>query len=256
MMNNRSIWYIALNTFRETVRDKILYLLVGFSLLVIAASLLAASVSLGQDIRVIIDFGLTAMWVFLVIITIFIGTHLVYREIEQKTIYFILSKPVSRETFYLGKYLGLLMTTTVVTVVMAVVFIVLLSLKDHSYDLTALVAIGFLLLEAWLLTAISLLFGSFTTPLASAVYTFCLALIGHSSASIWQISQKSTAVVKFLLEAVYYLFPNLEKFNFRNQVIFHLNPEPTQVLTILVYFAGYSLALLLMGLAVIRRREF
>jgi len=247
---------IALNTFRETIRDRLLYSLVGFAVLVIAASLLAGSVSLGQDARVIQDFSLTAMLVFLLIITYFIGTQLVFREIERKTIYLVLSKPVSRETFYLGKFLGLCLTILVAGLAMAVMFLAVLSLKTHQVPTAAYFAVGAIILEAWLLTAVSLLFSAFTSPLSSAIYTFGVTLIGHSSATIWLLSQRSHSVLKSILEGVYYLFPNLEKFNLRNDVVFNLHPGLTQVTTILLYFAGYTVFLLLLGLAAFRRDEF
>jgi len=252
----QKIGVIALNTFRETVRDKLLYSLIAFAGLVIAASLLAGSVSLGQDVRVINDFGLTAMLVFLLIITLFVGTQLVFREIERKTIYLALTKPISRDQFYLGKYLGLCLTILVAAVMMAVLFLGVLYFKTKGVSVSAVWAIGFLVLEAWLLTAVGLLFSSFASPISSAVYTFCLALIGHSSTSIWTIAQKSPVALKGILEFVYYVFPNLEKFNLRNEVVFNFRPDAVQVIAVLGYFLGYTLVVLFLGGLIFRRDEF
>lgn len=250
------LWAITLNTFRETLRDKLLYSLVGFAVLVIATSLLAGSVSLGQDARVIQDFSLTAMLVFLLIITYFIGTQLVFKEVERKTIYLVLSKPVSRETFYLGKFFGLCLTILVAGLIMAVMFVVVLFAKTHSVPTAAYFAAGAVILEAWLLTAVSLLFSSFTSPLSSAIYTFGVTLIGHGSATVWLLSQKASPVIRGILEGVYYLFPNLEKFNLRNDVVFNLTPNASQVGLILLYFASYTVFLLILGVAVFRKDEF
>jgi len=252
----RSIAAIATNTFRETIRDRVLYSLLAFALLVIAVSLLAASVSLGQDERVIKSFGLTAFLIFLLLITIFIGTQLVYREIERKTIYLILSKPVSREAMYLGKFLGLCLTILVASVIMGTIFGLLLYYKTHVFGWAVFWAIFFTMTEAWLVTAIGMLFSSFTAPIASAVYTFCLVLIGHSSANIWSISQKATPLVRSALEFVYYFFPNLEKFNFRNEVIYNLSPSPLQITLVILYFLTYTFILLLTGMAIFRKNEF
>lgn len=252
----KTVLAIARNTFKETIRDRILYSLVGFSVLVIAASLLAASVSLGQEARVIQDFGLTAMLIFLLIITIFIGTQLVYREVERKTVYLVLSKPVSRDAFYLGKFLGLSATLFVVAAIMGTVFLALVAFKTGTFSVSGLMAILFMCLEAWILTAVGMLFSSFTSPLASAIYTFSLALIGHSSESIWRIAQKAQPAVKYILEGVYYLFPNLEKFNLRNEVVFGLVPDATQIGSVLVYFAGYLAALILLGFVIVRKHEY
>ena len=252
----KAIWAIALNTFRETIRDKVLYSLLAFAAAAIAATLLAGSVSLGQDIRVIQNFGLTAILIFQLIITIFIGTQLLRREIERQTVLMVLSKPVSREAFYLGKFLGLALTLLLTGAVMGALFLVLVAFKTKAISLPAIFAIVFIIFEAWLLTGVGLLFSGFTSPLASAVYTFCLALIGHGSATVWLIAQKSSSVIKAILEFIYYIFPNLENFNFRNDVVFNLNPEPVQVGMITLYFAAYTGAVLLIGLALFRRHEF
>ena len=247
---------ITINTYRETVRDKLLYSLIGFAVLVIAASLLAGSVSLGQDARVIQNFSLTAILVFLLIITYFIGTQLVFREIERKTIYLVLTKPVSREVFYLGKFLGLCLTILVAGALMSAMFIALLYFKTKVIPIAAIYAVAAVILEAWLLTAVSLLFSSFTSPLSSAIYTFAVTLIGHGSATIWILSQKASPVIKYILEGVYYLFPNLEKFNLRNDVVFNLTPDAIQIGMILLYFFAYTSFLLLLGLAAFRKNEF
>lgn len=250
------IWLIALNTFKETIRDRILYLIVVFSITVIAATLLAASVSLGQDARVIKGLGLTAMLMLLLIITVFSGTQLIWREIERQTIYFILTKPVSREAFLLGKYLGLVLTVTLVGSIMGGELLALLKLKGILELAPTLATIGFIWLESYLVIAISLFFASFAAPLSSAVYTFLIVMVGHSSTTIWLISQKASPSLKYLLETVYYLFPNLEKFNLRNELIYGLTVEPSQVLTVIGYFVGYTLVMLLLALAAARHQEY
>lgn len=252
----RAIRVITINTFRETVRDKLLYSLIAFAALMIGASLLAGSVSLGQDVRVIQNFSLTALLVFLLLITIFIGTQLVYREIERKTVSLVLSKPVTREAFYLGKFFGLCLTIAVAAAIMGGLFLILLWIKTKTFSADAVLAVIFTVFEAWLLTAVGLLFSSFTSPLASAVYTFCLLLIGHSSSSIWLIAQKGNTFTKGVLEFAYYTFPNLEKFNLRNEVVFHLHPDPIQLVTVIGYFIGYTATILFLGMAVFRRHEF
>lgn len=252
----RTIWVVARNTFRETIRDRILYLLVAFGVVVIAASLLAGSVSLGQEVRVIQNFGLTAMLVFLLVITIFIGTQLVYREIERKTVYMLLTKPVSRDTFYLGKFVGLALTIAVVTAIMGVAFLALVAFKTKTIAPVQVVAIFMMMVEAWLLTAVGMLFSTFTAPLSSAVYTLCLALIGHSSTALLAIAAKQTESVKYILQFIYYVFPNLEKFNLRNEVVFAAPIDWTFVGLGLGYAVVYTAALLCLGLAVIRKHEF
>jgi ABC-type transport system involved in multi-copper enzyme maturation permease subunit len=181
---------------------------------------------------------------------------LVFKEIERKTIYLVLTKPISRETFYIGKFLGLCLTILVAGAIMTAMFIAVLSIKTDTVPTAAYFAAGAIILEAWLLTAVSLLFSSFTSPLSSAIYTFGVTLIGHGSATIWLLSQKATPFLRAILEGVYYLFPNLEKFNLRNDVVFNLTPDFSQVGFILLYFAGYTIFLLILGVAVFRKDEF
>jgi ABC-type transport system involved in multi-copper enzyme maturation permease subunit len=247
---------IARTTFKETIRDKVLYSLLVFAVLAISASLLAGSVSLGQDIRVIQDFGLTAILVFLLVITIFIGTQTVYREVEQKTIYLTLSKPVGREVFYLGKFLGIALTVAVSGIIMGALLLGVLWFKSHIFFTPVVWATVFIVMEAWLLIAVGLLFSAFTSPLSSAVYTFGLALIGHSATTIWTIAQNSSSFLKYVLQFVYYAFPNLEKFNLRNEVIYNFQPDAAQIVTIIIYFLAYTGALLLLGMSIFRRDEF
>jgi len=255
-MFKQSIWPIARNTFIETVRERILYAIIGFSILAISASLLAGSISLGQDVRVIQSFGLASMLLFLLIITVFIGTQMLFKESERKTIYLTLTKPVSREIFYLGKYLGLCLVVAASAALMGIVLMILLWIKAGYVAPAIYWAIGFTVLEGWLIIALGMLFGSFASPISSAVYSVGLFLIGHSTTTLLSISQKSSTFVNYLLQGVYYLFPNLEKFNLRNEVVYNLSPDSAQILATLGYFLGYSALLIVLGIAVFRRKEF
>jgi ABC-type transport system involved in multi-copper enzyme maturation permease subunit len=181
---------------------------------------------------------------------------MLYKETERKTIYLTLTKPVSRELFFLGKYLGLCLVVAATAALMGLVLVLLLWWKAGFVGGGVYWAVGFVVLEAWLVVALGMLFGSFTSPIASALYSFGLILIGHSATTILIISQKSASAVRYLLQAVYYLFPNLEKFNLRNEVVYGFSPDATQVLTVMAYFIGYTTLLLILGLAIFRKNEF
>jgi ABC-type transport system involved in multi-copper enzyme maturation permease subunit len=196
------------------------------------------------------------MLVFLLIITIFIGTQLVYREIERKTVYMLLSKPVTRDAFYLGKFVGLALTIAVVTGVMGAAFLILVAFKTHAVSPIQIAAIIMMMLEAWLLTAVGMLFSAFTAPLSSAVYTLCLALIGHASTALLSVADKNGPAVKYILQFIYYVFPNLEKFNLRNDVIFGAGIDGTFTAWAVGYGLVYTAALLLLGTVIIRKHEF
>lgn len=252
----KKIAVIAVNAHKETIRSKILFSLVAFALVVIAGSLLAASVSLGQDLRVIDSFSLTAMLLFLLVITLFSAGQIVAREVEQKTIYMTLTKPVNRDQFYLGKYLGICLTTAICAAVMGAIIMVVVHSNGQAITWSLLLAMLFILLEVWLVAAVGLLFSTFATPLASIVYTIALTLIGHSSSTIWEIASKNTGFLKYSLESVYYIFPNLEKFNLRSLVLYNVQPAASQVGTTLLYFLAYTGLLVVLGLLAFRNDEF
>src|SRR3954463_1326099 len=172
---------IAYNTFREAVRDRVLYNLVIFALLLIGASLMFGQISIGIGKIVLINLSLTAISIFGVVIAIFIGTGLVSKEIDKKTLYTVLARPVRRWEFILGKYAGLAGTLAVNTFFMAIGFLIALLYVTHSFsraDASLFAALYFIGLEFLVITAIAMLFSTFSSPLFSAVFSFSLFVIG------------------------------------------------------------------------------
>ena len=185
---------IAIHTFKESVREKVLYNLVAFALLLIGAAILFGSISVGVEQIILITLGLTSISVFGLLIAIFIGIGLVSKEIERRTIYNILSKPVSRVEFILGKYLGLLLTLFVNTAIMTGGFYVALFYQKRALaldDLTFLGAVYFILLQLAIVVGIAVVFSCISTPVLSAVYTFCLYVIGNFSNDIRAFGQET-----------------------------------------------------------------
>ena len=179
-MNSR-IGYIAFNTFREAVRDRVLYNLIAFALLLSGAAILVGEISIDIERLVVVNLGLTAVSLFGVVIAIFIGIGLVSKEIDKRTLYTVLSRPVRRWEFVVGKFFGLTGTLVVNTVFMAIgVFLALLYVahKFEKMDEWVLVALYFIVLQFLIVCALSLFFSSFSTPLMSAVFTFALFVIG------------------------------------------------------------------------------
>src|SRR6188474_674691 len=178
---------IARNAFREAVRDRVLYNLVLFMLLLTGASIFIGELSGGQERKVIVDLGLSAMLLFGVFIAIFVGVGLVYKEIERRTIYAVFSKPVGRGEFLVGKYLGLCLTLLVNVVVMGGGVSVALLYAARGADSLALTiwpAIFLIYLELMILTSVALLFSSFSSPALSALLTFFVFIIGHFSSDL------------------------------------------------------------------------
>src|SRR6185369_10633147 len=178
---------IARNAFREAVRDRVLYNLVFFVLLLTVAAIFLGELSGGQEKRIIVHLGLSAMLLFGVFISIFVGVGLVYKEIERRTVYAIFSKPVGRGEFLVGKYLGLCLTLLLNVLVMGLGVSLALLYVSHGWDplipkIWPAVLLSYM--ELMLLTATALLFSSFSSPTLSALLTFMVFIIGHFSADL------------------------------------------------------------------------
>lgn len=191
---------IALGAFKESVRERVLYNLLVFALLMIAAAILLGSISVGVEEIILVNLGLAAISVFGLLMAIFIGIGLVSKEIERRTIYSILSKPVSRAEFILGKYAGLLLTLSVNTAIMTAGFYLALAFEKKGLtlgDLSLLVAVYFILLQFAIVVGMAIFFSCISTPILSAVFTFSLFVIGNLSSDIRWFGQQSQS---FLLE--------------------------------------------------------
>src|SRR6266704_7187423 len=185
---------IARNAFREAVRDRVLYNLVLFVLLLIAGSIFLGELSAGQDSKIIVDLGLSAMLLFGAFIAIFVGVGLVYKEIERRTLYAILSKPVTRAEFLVGKYLGLCLTLLVNIVVMGIGLSLAIVYLRRGWDpLLPRIwpAILLIYIELTIITGVAMLFSSFSSPALSALLTFLIFVIGHFSSDLKMLSQSA-----------------------------------------------------------------
>ena len=199
-MNSR-LAAITLNTFREAVRDRVLYNLIIFALLLVASAPLFGEVSIGLEKIILVNVGLSAISLFGIIIAIFIGIGLVSKEIEKKTLYTILSRPVRRWEFIAGKYFGLLMTLVVNAAFMTAGFylaLAVISARLGKDDAVLLVGIYFIILEFFVVTAITLLFSSFSTPIFAAIFAFALFVIGTFAEDLRNFAALSTGLTKWL----------------------------------------------------------
>ncbi len=251
---------IARNTFRENIRDKVLYNLILFALLMILSSFVLGQLTLGYEDKVIIDLGLSAISMFGTLIAIFIGIGLVSKELERRTVYALLAKPVHRWEFILGKYLGLLFTLLVNVAIMMVGLG--LTLAYHGglglQNYVRLVpAVYLIFLSLALTTAVALVFSAFSTPALSALFTFFLWLIGHFNEDLLQFARltKST-VAAAAFKILYYVLPNMTAFtdvDSRNVIQSAAYYEPIRAAAV-GWASAYALlycSILLAGAAVI-----
>lgn len=256
MLNH--ILTIAKNTFKETMRDRILLAALALVILIIGFSLYIGLISVDQDVRMIVDFGLTAIYVLQIFVAIFIGSMLIYKEIERKTFFLIIPKPIKIESIIIGKCLGLTTTTFVVTLISTIALCLILFFKDSTQFIPLIVlSLFFSFLESIILILLSMLFSAITSPILSAVFTVAFFLIGHSAEIFRTFMIETTSSVKLhVLQVAYYLLPNLEKFNLRNDVIYIRTPELQAILLTIVYALCYALIIFLLTRITLRKREF
>jgi ABC-type transport system involved in multi-copper enzyme maturation permease subunit len=208
---------VAINTFREAVRDRVLYNLIVFALMMIGAAILVGEISIGIDRLVIINLGLSAISIFGLVMAIFIGVGLVYKEMEKRTLYSLLAKPVRRWEFLVGKFGGLVLTLAVNTLFMTAGLAAALFYVSRQFlrtDATILVAIYFILLELALVTAFALFFSCFSSPMLSALFTLGIYVAGFFSADIREIGTVTRSpAMQATARVVSYLLPNFRNFN-------------------------------------------
>ncbi len=249
---------ITLNTFREAVRDRVLYNLVLFVLLLVASAPLFSQISIGMERLILVNVGLSAISLFGVIIAIFVGIGLVSKEIEKRTLYTILSRPVRRWEFIAGKYCGLVMTLVVNALLMTVGFYVALLVTAHALtrsDLPLLVAIYFAILEFLMMTAITLLFSSFSTPIFSAIFAFALFVIGTFAEDLRNFAALAHGVTKVLATGAAYAVPNFASLNVIAQAA-HDQPIPGNLIVLnTLYALLYSAAVTAAAVLVFERRN-
>jgi ABC-type transport system involved in multi-copper enzyme maturation permease subunit len=210
------IVHIASNTFREAVRDRVLYNLIAFALLLSGAAIFVGQISIDIERLIVVNLGLTAVSLFGVVIAIFIGIGLVSKEIGKRTLYTVLSRPVRRWEFIVGKFFGLAGTLVVNTFFMAIGVFASLFYVAHSFsaaDAQILVALYFIILEFLIICSLTLLFSSFSSPLLSAVFAFSLFVIGSFANDLRSFAGLTHGITKWVAVGSAYLVPNFSAFN-------------------------------------------
>lgn len=248
---------IATNTFKEKVRDRILYIIIAFAVLMIASSILLGKLSLNEQVKIMKDVGLSAISVFGAVIAIFLGVGLVSQEIDKRTIYTILSKPVRRGTFLIGKYLGLIFTLTVNVIAMSIIHVLILKTYSVQFNLIYVYVIYFLLLELMLITAIALLFSTFSSTILSILFTSGLYIIGHLLEDLKIAGEKSeNLLIQKTTKFLYYVLPNMDFHNLKPNFTYNIDIEPSMLFLVTIYTLAYIFLLLLLSVIIFNRREF
>jgi Cu-processing system permease protein len=270
MISMPTVGRIAANVFKESVRDKVLYGIVLFAVLIISASLLIGQLTAGQEVKIIKDLGLSAISLFGHFVAIFIGIGLVSKEIERRSIYALLAKPMSRTELLVGKFLGLVATLAVNVTVMTAALAVVLAVFEwmapasvraswvaSAIDPAIVIVAAMILAELAVVTAIAIFFSTFTSPVLAAAFTVGLVVAGQFSADLKNFEHVvESAPVAWMARSLYYVLPNLAPFDVKSQFVY-ARPIPAGYVALTVgYGVLYITALLTMASLFFSRRDF
>jgi len=246
---------VAANTFRETVRERVLYNLVVFALLMMGSGLFVGELSIRQDEKIIKDIGLGSMDIFGTLIAIFIGVGLVSKEIERRSLYPLLAKPLGRDEFFLGKFMGLGFTLFVNLAVMGTGLFLTLWVTGRGVDLHLLKAIYTLYLSLLLIVALALFFSTLTSSAVASICTVCVVVAGRFSDVIRNMRQVAPAMPRWSVDLLYYVIPNLRNLDLKDRVVYG-DPVPVATLAWITLYALAYIGLLLSGaMAAFQRRD-
>jgi Cu-processing system permease protein len=252
----KAVLAIAKLTIQEAIRNKILYLLLGFAALLISFSWIIGELTVGDELKIIKDLCISSIHIFGVFITIFIGITLVFKEMEKRTIYLVISKPIHRYQFLLGKFVGLALTLLGVLIVLVVGFYAVLILRGEPSP-HVLLAFYPMYLEWLIVAAIAILFSSFSTPLLSTMLTFSAFLMGHLSESLLMLKDRiASKIADLILSALFYALPNLELFNIRSQMVHNLPIPAGYLFTTFLYWILYLSVLLMSASYLFHKKDF
>ena len=249
------IWTIAKNSYREIIRDRLLYGIFLVGMLVTASSFFAGSISLDQSDRVTQNIAVAAIHLFTLFICIFVATNSMNKDFERRALYLLFPKPISRSSYVLGKYMGIILLLITSLAILGGFFAVgALAIKAPLTGL--LVNLIYSFLEVSLLVGFAILFATFTAPLNAALYTSALFLIGHSLGTIKSLLDKQgTVLSQNLVNFCYYLLPNLEKFDIRRAVLYDIYPSTATILWTIFYWLFYLVVVLGLSIKVMQKRE-
>ncbi|MEE4273009.1 MAG: ABC transporter permease [Thermoanaerobaculales bacterium] len=252
----RVIRVIAANTFREALRDRILYLFLGFAVALLASSKLFGILTVGDQAKIIKDVGLAGIQFFLMLIAVMMSVLLISREVDSRTVYYILAKPVRRWQFLVGKVAGLVAVVLVNLALMTSVLLLFVWLYGGGFDPKLIIATAFIGLEMSLLVAFAALFSVLTRPILASVFTLAVFIVGHLSQDLWLLTRHLPGSLgRSLVSVVYYLVPNLERFNFKTEVVHQLPIPPAAVGFALIYGAAFTGLVLLLACLRFERKD-
>lgn len=253
----RSFWAITFNGFREARRNRVTLVLAFFTGLLLLSSSLITEITVVTFDRVLIDIGLGGMSLILVLLAIFLSTGLLSREIERRTIFMIVSKPVSRGLFLVARLAGNMLTLTALLLLMSVLLALEFYVLKTAVTWPTILAMGMLWFELLVLSAIGFLMSSFAGPMTSAFVTVSMFFIGHLSGDIYALARRSkNEALQVLGKVLYYALPNLERLNLRAQASYGVVVPAKVWVVSCIYAVAYASVLIWLAVMLFRRRDF
>jgi ABC-type transport system involved in multi-copper enzyme maturation permease subunit len=257
MISPMRVWTIGCNTMREAIRNKLLYTLLFFALVMIGTGVVVSSISYVEGSRILQDVGLASIRLFSTGIAIFVGVGLIHGEVSSRTIYTILSKPVSRAEFLVGKFVGLVMTIWLQLGIMSAAFVAVSLASAAPIDAGHAAALGLIGVELMLIVAIATLFSAFTTPMLASFFTLGIYVMGHLSRDLVQISERSDSKsMEMMSQFLYQVLPDLETFNLSIQAVHQLPISSSEIVWPILYGIAYGAAMLYAATLLFARRDF
>ncbi|MEO0263602.1 MAG: ABC transporter permease subunit [candidate division WOR-3 bacterium] len=253
----KKILAVGLNTFRESVRQKIFFILLIFGFTLLLTSFFLYPLSVGEQSKIIRDFGASAISFFNILLIIIVGSTLIYKEIEKRTIYLVVTTPIEKSEIIIGKFLGLFLIIIINIVTMNIMHQVLIFFTDKKFDPTLFIIFYPFLFECSILISFLILFSTFSSSILSAIIGFLIYIIGHLIESLKLFAEISKIkIIKYISYFFYYILPNLENFNIKSNVVYGEIPSFNYFLFSSSYGIIYTIIILYIAIIVLEKKEF
>lgn len=247
---------MAHNTYLDSRHNRVLHLAAIFAAILILFSLFLGEVSLFQNVKVVKDIGMAAISLLGVFVAIFLGVNSLYKELERRTIYSIISKPVRRADILLGRFLGMALVLGLVVIMMTIYLYLVTAFMESVVDFSLLPAILLIYMELLIVAAVAILFSSFSTPFLSGFFTLGVFIVGRSSRTLADFGERSrNEAFKLFASSVQKVF-DLEPFNLRSTVVHGLPVYREDVISPVLYALLFSALVLLIAYSLFKKRDF
>ncbi|MBD2186616.1 ABC transporter permease [Pseudanabaena mucicola] len=252
------VWAIATNVFRETVREQVLYLSLLYTLILVSAMMLLPQFSYDSSAKMIVDVGVAAIEVVSLLVAVLVGTNLINKEIDKRTIFILIAKPMHRAEFVIGKHLGLTAVVGALVSIMTAIFIALMAIRQIPIPVPAILTANFFIFwQIMLLGAIAIFFGSFTGSLIASLLTLAAYFIGNFSRDLLLLGEISkNPSLQAVTRTFYMVLPDLSRANLKNEAVYNILPSLFDMFNNGVYILSYALLTLAIAILIFARRQF